>query len=160
MYEVRCHFFFMKYFQIHNKDELELLKGKSAQYKGLIFSFSEQYLKTLENLLDEKNAFQMFSKDDDGAFAGYIASAEKKERPNFLWIVELFIDPNYQGRGIGSSLLERTIQEAKKKNLDGLITQTEFENIPAQNLYKKVGFTEIDNPHWKEGITYQLKFLT
>lgn len=148
----------MEYFQIHNKNELGLLKGKSAQYKGLNFSFSEQYLQTLENLLDEKNAFQVFAKNNDGKFAGYIASAEKQERPNFLWIVELFVDPNFQGRGVALSLLERTIQEAKKKNLNGLITQTEFENIPAQNLYKKVGFVEINNPDWKNGITYQLMF--
>lgn len=148
----------MEYFQIQNKEELELLREKSAQYKGLNFSFSEQYLQMLKDLLDEKNAFQIFAKDNNGTFAGYIASAEKKLKPNFLWIVELFIDPNYQGQGLGSSLLERTIQEAKKKNLNGLVTQTEFENIPAQNLYKKAGFIEIDNPDWKEGITYQLKF--
>lgn len=148
----------MEYFQIHNKNELELLKGKTAQYKGLNFSFSKKYLQKLKDLLGEKKSFQMFAKDDNGAFAGYIASAEKKERPCLLWIVELFIDPKYQGRGVGSSLLEQTIQEAKKKNLDGLITQTEFENLPAQNLYKKVGFIEIDNSDWKDGITYQLKF--
>lgn len=149
----------MKYFQITNKEELNILKGKSAQYKDLNFSFSDKYLQSLKDLLDEKNVFQMFAKDDSGTFAGYIASAEKAIRPNFLWIVELFIDQKYQGQGVGSSLLKQTIQEAKKKNLDGLITQTESENIPAQNLYKKMGFVEIDNPEWKEGITFQLKFV-
>lgn len=148
----------MKYFQIHNKNELLLLRGKSARYEDLKFSFSDQYLQTLKALLDEKNAFQMFAKDDNDTFAGFIASAEKTERPKYLWIVELFVDPNFQSQGVGTSLLKRIIQEAKKKNLDGLITQTEFENTPAQKLYKKVGFVEMDNPRWKEGITYQLTF--
>jgi GNAT superfamily N-acetyltransferase len=148
----------MEYIQIHNKEELDSLKGKNTQYKSLNFSFSDKYLQDLKNLLDEKNPYQLFAKDEKGNFAGYIASADKKLSPNFLWIVELFIDPKYQGQGIASELIKRTIQEAKKKNLDGLITQTEFENIPAQNLYKKVGFFEISNPDWKDGITYKLKF--
>ena len=147
----------MEYFQIQNKEELDLLKGRSAQYKGLNFSFSDEYLRSLKNLLDSKNAFQVFARDNS-VFAGYIASAEKELRPNFLWIIELFVDPNFHGQGVGLSLLKHTIQEAKKKNLDGLVTQTEFENIPAQNIYKKVGFIEIDNPDWKDGITYQMEF--
>lgn len=146
----------MEYSEIHQKSDLELLRGNSAKYNELNFSFSEKYLQDLKNLLDEKNAFQLFAKDNNKTFAGYIASAEKQERSNFLWIVELFVEPNFQGQGIATSLIERTIQEAKKKKLDGLITQTEFTNIPAQNLYKKMGFEKIDNPDWKEGITYQL----
>lgn len=145
----------MKYILIQNKEELELLRGKSAQYNGLNFSFSDEYLKSLKVLLNEKNALQIFAKDNRGAFAGYIAVAEKEMRPNFFFIVELFIDPNYQRQGVGSSLLRRTIQEAKKKNLTGIITETQFKNIPAQNLYKKVGFIKTDNPDWKDGITYQ-----
>ncbi len=148
----------MEYFQIRDKKEIEILKGKSARYEGLNFSFSEQYLQTLKDLLAEKHAFQMFAKDGDGSLAGYIASVEKEARPKFLWIIELFVDPKYQGKGIGSSLLERVVQEAKKKNLKGLVVQTEFENIAAQNLYKKAGFKEIDNPVWKDGITYMLRF--
>lgn len=148
----------MKYFQIHNKEELNILKGKKAQYNDLNFSFSEEYLQTLKALLGEKNSFQLFAKENNNTFTDYIASAEKGLRPNYLWIVELFIEPEHQGKGIGSSLLKQTIDEAKKKNLDGLITQTEFKNIPAQNLYKKMGFVEIDNPGWEDGITYRFKF--
>lgn len=148
----------MKYFQIQDKEELEILKGKKAQYENLNFSFSDEYLQSMKDLLNEKNPFQLFAKEDNGDFAGYIASAEKDARPNFLWLVELFVDPDHQGKGLGSELLKRTIEQAKKKNLDGLITQTEFENIPAQNLYEKTGFKKIDNPEWKGGITYQLKF--
>ncbi|MFC1623294.1 GNAT family N-acetyltransferase [Patescibacteria group bacterium] len=147
----------MKYSKIKNKEELELLKGRRAQCENLIFSFSDEYLQVLKDLLDEKNAFQMFVRDN-GDFAGYIAASEKTSRQNFLWIVELFVDSKYQGQGIGSALLGHMIQEAKNKNLDGIITQTEFENTPAQNFYKKVGFVEINNPEWKDGITYELIF--
>lgn len=130
----------MKYSQIHDKKEIDLLRGKIARYKSLNFSFSDQYLQTLTTMLDEKHSFQMFAKDEDNTFAGYIASAEKAERPKFLSVVELFVDPNHQKQGIASILLEHVIKSAKNNGLEGIITQTEFENIPAQNLYEKSGF--------------------
>lgn len=147
----------MKYLKIKNKKDLDLLKNKTAQFKNLTFSFSEKYLQSLKEELSEKNAFQMFAKDGD-IFAGYIASVEKEIKPNFLWIVELFIDPKYQKQSVGTSLIKKVISEAKEKEMSGLTVQTETKNIPAQNLYKKIGFVEIDNPGWKEGPTLQLKF--
>lgn len=50
------------------------------------------------------------------------------------------------------------LEKAKKLNLKGSITQTEFENIPAQKLYEKIGFVKIENKEWNEGITYELLF--
>lgn len=150
----------MEYFQVYDKEELNILKRQNSHYKSLSFSFSDTYLQNLKELLDEKNPYQLFVRDENGLFAGYIASAEIKSRPNFLWIVELFVAPEYQGKGIASELLKSAINEAKKKGLNGVITQTEFENIPAQNLYKKLGFVEINNPDWKKGITYVLQLST
>ena len=121
----------MEYIQIQNKEELDLLRDKRAKYSSLNFSYSEQLLQALKDLLKEKNAIQLFAKDAGDVFVGYIAAAEKEARPKLLWVVELFTDPKYQGQGIGLEL---------------------------QNLYKKVGFLKIDNPGWKEGITYLLKF--
>lgn len=147
------------YSPIKDKKDLEILKDKSSSYKDLNFAFSEEYINKLSELLDAKNAVQLFIKDNE-KFAGYIASAEIFEQyPNHLVIVELFIDPEFQGKGFGTKLIDQLIKEAKKRNLDGLITQTEKENIPAQCLYEKQGFQEIDNPEWEKGITYQLEFL-
>ncbi len=148
----------MKIKKVSNKDELDILKDKTAQFNDLTFSFSEKYLIDLKILLDEKNAYQIIAKDDNDDFVAYIASAEKNLRPGFLWIVELFVLPAYQGKGVATEMISMCIKEAKNKKLNGLITQTEFKNIPAQNLYKKMGFVEIDNPDWKDGITYRISF--
>jgi len=148
----------IKYFEILNKEELSRLKGKKASYKDLIFSFSDKYLQELADLFNEENCFQLFAKDlENNNIAGYIATAETLEE-GYLTIVELFIDPLYQGKGIGTELIKRVIKYAKKKDLNGAIIQTEFENIPAQKLYEKLGFIKIDNPEWLEGITYKLEF--
>jgi len=149
----------IEYVPIKDKKDLEILKDKSASYKDLNFTFSDEYIDKLSELLDAKNAIQLFAKDNE-KFVGYIASAEIFEQyPNHSVIVELFIDPEFQGKGFGTKLIDQLIEESKQKDLDGIITQTEKENIPAQDIYKKQGFQEIDNPEWEEGITYQLKFL-
>ncbi len=47
---------------------------------------------------------------------------------------------------------------AKERNLKGVITQTEFENKPAQQLYEKIGFVKIENSDWLDGVTYKYQF--
>lgn len=148
----------IKYFGIFSKEELSVLKGKSASYKNLTFSFSDEYLQKLADLFDKKNCIQLFAKDSESDnVAGYIAAAETFEK-DYLTIVELFVDPLYQRKGVGTGLIEKAIEYAKKKNLNGAITQTEFENIPAQKLYEKFGFVKIENPEWSKGVTYRLEF--
>jgi len=148
----------IKYFQITDKNELSLLKGRSASFGNLNFSFSDSYIEELAALFDKENCLQLFAKDSEtDKIVGYIAAAETLEK-DYITIVELFIEQTHQRRGIGIGLASEIIEFGKKKNLSGVITQTEFENIPAQNLYEKLGFVKIKNPEWKGGVTYRLDF--
>ena len=147
----------MKYFQIHKPEELDVLKSQKASFENLNFAFSDDYLQSLKELLSLKNPYQLIAKSN-GDFAGYIASSEREYKPNYLWLTELFINSKFQGKGLGSELVSKAIDFARKQNLEGVVTQTEFENIPAQKLYEKFGLKQIENPDWKEGITYELKF--
>jgi len=146
----------IEYFQIREKEELQELKGLTAKYNDLNFSFPSKYISKMEDILNSKNGYQLFAKDDK-QIVGYISGAETIH-PGYFTMYELFVDPVAQGKGIGSELTQRIFEYAKKKNLKGVITQTEFENIPAQRLYEKIGFVKIDNPEWTDGITYELKF--
>jgi len=143
---------------VHDKQELDVLRGKTAQYENLTFAFTPEYVDTLKNMLDEKNAYQLLVRDADGNFSAYIAAAEKDFKPNYLCIVELFVDPEKQGTGLGKVLMKKVIDEARRRKLQGVITQTEFENIPAQHLYKCMGLRMVHNHDWKNGITLELKF--
>jgi ribosomal protein S18 acetylase RimI-like enzyme len=147
----------MNVIQVQNKDELDILQGKQASFEKLKFEFSEKYIQSLKDNLDLKNSVQLIVKDGD-IFCGYLSGYEHEFWPNFLYLRELFIDPNYQGQGIGSKLLTEFLEKAKKLNLKGAMTQTEFENISAQKLYEKIGFLKIENKEWNEGITYELVF--
>lgn len=146
----------IKYFQIRSKEELRGLKGLTAKYKNLNFSFPSKYISKMENILNSKNGYQLFAKNNE-QIVGYVAGAETIH-PRYFTMSELFVDPSAQRKGVGSKLTDMVIKYAEKKKLNGVITQTEFENIPAQKLYEKIGFVKVDNPEWKDGITYELRF--
>ncbi len=108
-------------------------------------------MKKLKSKLNAKNSIQIIVKKEED-FVGYIAGFEKLR---FLWVSELFVSEKYQKKKVGSKLLNRVIKKSKENKLKGIIAQTEFENIPAQKLYLKNGFTKIKNPLWKDGITFK-----
>jgi len=56
-------------------------------------------------------------------------------------IVDLFVHPAYQGKGVGSKLLETLVKKADAENIAELHVSTEIGNIKAQRLYRKFGFT-------------------
>lgn len=144
------------YSEVTSPTELDELVNYSASYENLNFGFSEQYIEKLKSMLHEPNAFQEMVRSDSGEFAGYVAASEQLF-PNNLFLTELFINPAYNGKGLGTELVNKVIDSAKSSGLQGVITQTEHENIPAQKLYEKLGFKPIRNPN-SQHITYELKF--
>ena len=56
-------------------------------------------------------------------------------------IVDLFVHPAYQGKGVGSKLLETLVKKADAENIVELHVSTKIGNIKAQRLYRKFGFT-------------------
>lgn len=54
-------------------------------------------------------------------------------------IDEVVVDPDCRGLGIGTQLLEKAIELAKKKGMRHLKLDTNADN-PANGLYEKVGF--------------------
>lgn len=141
---------------VFEEKDLDILEDKTATFKGITFRFSSEYLAQLKKRLKEPHAVQLIVKTNDGMFAGYVAASEHLF-PDYLHLVELFIDPSFSGRGLGLKLVDRIKEDAQKFGLKGVITQTEQENIPAQRLYEKFGFERVNNPGW-QGITYRIIF--
>lgn len=54
---------------------------------------------------------------------------------------DLYIDKNYRGRSIGTSLMNKAKTLCKEKGYKGIIIQTEVTN-PAQHLYQREGFVK------------------
>ena len=143
----------MQIIPIADRKQLDILRGRNAAFGNLIFSFTEAYIEQLSGYLESKHAFQILAKEGTD-FVGYLAAAETLWS-NHLTIIEVFIAPAFQGKGVGTMLVERAIAFAKQEKLRGMVVQTERENIPAQKLYGRIGFRKFENPEW-EGISYKL----
>ncbi len=58
------------------------------------------------------------------------------------WILEdLFVDPRFRKSGVGSALLERALQHARRDSSSGMFLETAHDNVGAQALYENAGWT-------------------
>lgn len=76
----------------------------------------------------------------EGTVAGYgvlsVAAAEAH-------ILNLCVAPEWQGRGIGRTLLTRVIQLARYHRVKGIFLEVRPSNTAARRLYEKAGFVEV-----------------
>ena len=59
-------------------------------------------------------------------------------------IVNFGIVDKYRGKGLSKIFLKKIIDEAKKYGIDELYIRVDSNNIKAINLYKSIGFKEIN----------------
>ena len=57
------------------------------------------------------------------------------------------VDEAYRGHGLGSQLLEKCIERARSEGASELILETNSALGSAVNLYRKMGFQEIEGRH-------------
>jgi ribosomal protein S18 acetylase RimI-like enzyme len=53
------------------------------------------------------------------------------------------VDPNFQGRGIGSALIQYVEEYAKNKGYPRISLVVENENVAANRLYGRLGYIEM-----------------
>ena len=79
-----------------------------------------------------------------GAYEGSrligIAIAERREWNKSLWVWDFHIDAEYQGKGIGTKLINTLAKQAKEAGLRVMVCETQNTNVPAIQFYRKVGF--------------------
>jgi putative acetyltransferase len=56
----------------------------------------------------------------------------------------MFVSPPFQGRGVGRALAETLIREARSIGYRRMLLDTGFLQTEAQNLYRSLGFVEIE----------------
>jgi ribosomal protein S18 acetylase RimI-like enzyme len=65
-----------------------------------------------------------------------------KKEDDKIEIIQLQIEPKYQGRGLGQDILNGIIKRAEENNQ--MITLSVLKLNPARNLYEKMGFEIIE----------------
>ena len=59
----------------------------------------------------------------------------------FAWLMDIFIDPSYRGRGLGKKLISNILNHPDLQSVNGMGLRTE----DAQELYGNYGFGPIPN---------------
>ena len=93
----------------------------------------EQVLKSMENSI----CFGLFDNDRQIGF-GRVAT----DYVVFAWLMDLFIEEDYRGKGFGKALVRYIVEYPDLQNVNGMGLRTE----DAQELYLKNGFGPIPNP--------------
>lgn len=115
-------------------------------------SFETSYLESLkteklrmefdiENQTPEKMVFGAFA---DQKLIGLCAFVKNENNSGNIY--QMYVNKNFQGKNIGSGLLQAVIHEAREKlNVMEIYLEVAHQNESAYHLYKKNGFKEISN---------------
>jgi ribosomal protein S18 acetylase RimI-like enzyme len=116
-------------------------------------------LQLLENFIgkleDASSTFRYFNKRDINIVKKHVVSylvlynevpvayghLEKVDAVVWLGVCVL---PNFQGRKIGTLIMNDLIRKAKKKKIPKIYLTVDKENKSAINLYEQIGFTKIE----------------
>lgn len=74
----------------------------------------------------------------DGAFAGRIVV--RKDWNKYVFVEDISVVKSYRGQGVGTALMQKTIEWAKSEGMDGLALETQDNNLLACRFYSKCGF--------------------
>lgn len=93
-------------------------------------------------LSDARHGFIFVASDGDEAVGvSYAASHFSAEHGGIVgWLEELYVRPDWRGRGVGSALLEATIARAQELHWRGLELEVVVGHERAAALYLRHGF--------------------
>ena len=129
--------------------DLIIREAANKDIEGVIEVLKTIYLqdatwakRAIKKLLATENYVILVAVLDDQivGFIDYYILPSIWEKWNEATINNLFIHKNYQGRGIGSRLLEEVIKRTEEVGIAELHVGTEKGNEKAIRLYKKHGF--------------------
>lgn len=114
----------------------------------------------LEHSLKLENVICYVAKNDDKVL-GFVLL---EETPYDFDILEIVVDENLRGRGIGTMLLKRVFDYAKLTHKEKATLEVASDNMPAISLYEKAGFSQIAErknyyKNGKNALIFQKQFI-
>lgn len=106
----------------------------------------ENIRKTFDEIVSGSPFADAYVYEHDGEIAGYalLAITYSNEAGGLvLWIEEVYILPEYQGRGFGKALFS-FIEKAYGNKVARIRLEVEESNQGALSLYERMGFTRLD----------------
>ncbi len=113
---------------------------KEGKYLGNSTGFPlEGTIKFVEKII-KNDETQFFAIDNDQVIGWYDIIPVPKEFHSHVGILGIGIIKDYRGQKIGQELLKKALKDAKNKGIEKVELEVFKSNLPAQNLYKKIGF--------------------
>ncbi|MFT8825124.1 MAG: GNAT family N-acetyltransferase [Liquorilactobacillus mali] len=103
---------------------------------GFLYGYSFENEKKINKLMHS------FLKDA-GLSPSIVIFSDPEAFPNEWYLNSIAVDPEYQGHGIGSKLLETATIVAAKQNKNKLGLNVDWENPRAEALYYSYGFRNV-----------------
>lgn len=100
----------------------------------------ETAIEYLNDFFDNKKFVGYVAEENGNLIAGLFAHEKIWWNNSEVFIEEMFVNPEYQGKGIGTSLLLEVEKYIKEKGLAGITLSTN-KYAPASKFYEKNGFT-------------------
>ncbi len=110
-------------------------------------------IQSLESTFKEKFSQHKIKSDfEQNIFSKYFIYIEKSNIIGFINYYDMYerfelayieVREEYRNRKIGSKLLERLIEIAKKNNVENITLEVNINNIYAIKLYEKYGFKKV-----------------
>ncbi len=132
--------------KILREDTAAVLKMMRTFYNSaaVLTNGSEKiFAANIENCLGGSNFIEGFVFLAEEKIIGYgmLAKGYSTEfGGDCIWIEDIFIEPEYRGRGYGTKFIEYVKEIYPNKILR---LETEHENLKALNVYKNLGFKEL-----------------
>lgn len=97
----------------------------------------------ISDRLANKDSKIFVFENDDKALVGFVQLYPlfSSTRMKKLWLLnDLFVDPQFRGKGISVKLIEHAKSLVKESKACGMFLETEKSNLIGNNLYPKTGF--------------------
>ena len=109
-------------------------------------ALQDDELDYMSNAYNDSNSIYYVVLADNIICGGAGISKLKGTNKNICELQKMYFLPSIRGKGIGSNLITKCLDFAKKRQYNLCYIETMYNMIDAQNLYKKNGFVYIDHP--------------
>lgn len=131
---------------LYRSARLECLKNHPENFGTLFEEESNTPQLVFEKYLNNPKSgnfmFGAFDGDRCIGICGFVNGTRNKTKHRGE-IVQMYVNENYSGKGIGKKLLTKTIEKAFEKSLiEQIVLSVVLSNEGANKLYEQVGFIE------------------
>ena len=97
-------------------------------------------LSVFDEIVNKNNEYEGFSIYFENKMTGFIFFTQNSLGLNVFELLWIVVDPDYQGLGFGDLLMNKFLEEVKKRNARLVVLHTSEHYLKAKSLYKKYGF--------------------